>query len=164
MTYDGEEVNHDHRSRFRAGSRGLVRLRLRLLARGGPLSSLAVAATTTSRAEVAAEQAKLCARVAQDNKGQNILVLDLRGLTQLYDYFILITGASRRQIHTITEEIDAALKAQGEKRLSIQGYQTSRWIVQDYGDIIVHVFDPEARAYYELEELWADAKRVDWER
>jgi ribosome-associated protein len=128
------------------------------------LSSLALAAPTTSRDQVAAEQAILCARIAEDNKGQNIIVLDLRALTPQYDYFILVTGASRRQIHTITEEIDAALRAEGEKRLSIEGYQSSRWIVQDYGDIIVHVFDAESRAYYALEELWADAKRVDWQR
>ena len=128
------------------------------------MSSLALAAPTTSRAQVAADQAILCARVAEDNKGQNILVLDLRALTPLFDYFILVTGASRRQIHTITEEIDDALRGEGEQRLSIQGYQTSRWVVQDYGDIVVHVFDAEARAYYALEELWADAKRVDWQR
>jgi ribosome-associated protein len=77
---------------------------------------------------------------------------------------VVITGASRRQIHTIAEEIDAALAAEGEKRLSIAGYRASRWVVQDYGDIVVHVFDKEARAYYALEDLWADAPRIDWQR
>jgi ribosome-associated protein len=56
------------------------------------------------------------------------------------------------------------MRAEGEKRLSIQGYQASRWIVQDYGDIVVHVFDPDAREYYAIEDLWADAKRVEWKR
>jgi ribosome-associated protein len=118
----------------------------------------------TSRAQVAADHAVLCARIGQDNKGKDILVMDMRGITPLYDYFVLITGSSRRQIHTLAEEIDAALAAEGEKRLSIAGYQASRWVIQDYGDIVVHVFDKEARAYYALEELWADAPRVDWER
>ncbi len=69
----------------------------------------------------------------------------MRGITPLYDFFVLLTGASRRQIHTIAEEIDAALRSVGDERLSIQGYQASRWVVQDYGDVVVHVFDAEAR-------------------
>ena len=81
-----------------------------------------------------------------------------------YDYLVLATGTSRRQIHTIAEEIDAALRAVGERRLSIEGYEASKWVVQDYGDIVVHVFDAETRNYYNLEDLWADAPRIDWER
>jgi ribosome-associated protein len=118
----------------------------------------------TSRAQIATGHAFLSARIAQDNKGKDILVLDMRGITPLYDFFVIVTGTSRRQIHTVAEEIDAALAAEGEKRLSISGYQASRWVIQDYGDIVVHIFDKEARAYYALEELWADAPRLDWER
>jgi ribosome-associated protein len=118
----------------------------------------------TSHEEVARERAFLCARVAADNKARDVLVLDMRGVTQLYDFFVLATGSSRRQIHSIAEEIDAALHAEGESRLGIEGYDSSKWVVQDYGDVVVHVFDPEARAYYELEELWADAPHLDWER
>jgi ribosome-associated protein len=102
--------------------------------------------------------------VAADHKARDILVLDMRGITPLYDFFVLATGVSRRQIHTLAEEIDAALHHEGETRLGIEGYEASKWIVQDYGDIVVHVFDPEARSYYALEELWADAPRLDWER
>ena len=119
---------------------------------------------TTPRLPVGIERAILCARVAEDNKGQEVTVLDMRGITSLYDFFVLANGVSRRQIHTITEEIDAAMRAEGEQRLSIEGFEASRWVVQDYGDIVVHVFDPETRAYYALEELWADARRVDWKR
>lgn len=126
------------------------------------MNSSAVLAPTSSQTHPALERAALCARVGEENKAKNVLVLDMRGITPLYDFFVLLTGSSRRQIHTITEEIDAALRALGDKRLSIQGYQTSRWVAQDYGDIVVHVFDPEARDYYALEELWADAPRVDW--
>jgi ribosome-associated protein len=115
--------------------------------------------TTTS----ALERAQLCARLAADNKGRDILILDMRGITSLYDYFVLITGASRRQIHTIAEEVDAALTQAGDRRLSIEGYESSKWVVQDYGDMVVHVFDPNTREYYSLEELWADAPRVGWE-
>ncbi len=91
-------------------------------------------------------------------------MLDLRGLTPLYDYFVIMTGASRRQMHTLADEIEAAFKSVGDRRLSTQGYQASRWIVQDFGDILIHVFDQESREYYALEDLWADARRVDWQR
>ncbi len=113
---------------------------------------------------LALEHACLCARVAADNKARDIIVLDMRGITPLYDYFVLATGASRRQLHTIAEEVDAAMRAEGERRLGIEGYEASKWIIQDYGDIVVHLFDPDSRSYYALEELWADAPRVDWER
>jgi len=112
----------------------------------------------------ARERACHCAQVAADNKAQDVLVLDMRGITPLYDFFVLATGSSRRQIHTMAEEIDAALHAEGDKRLGIEGYEASRWVVQDYGDVVVHLFDQGARTYYGLEELWADAPRLDWQR
>jgi len=88
----------------------------------------------------------------------------MRALTPLFDYFVIATGASRRQIHTIAEEVDAAMHAEGERRLGIEGYEASKWVVQDYGDIVIHVFDTNTRGYYALKDLWADAVRVDWER
>jgi ribosome-associated protein len=109
------------------------------------------------------DRACLAARVAFENKARDIVVLDLRGITPLYDFFVLATGASRRQIHTITEEIDAALREQGDQRLSVEGYEASTWVVQDYGDVMVHVFNPHTREYYALEDLWADAGRINWE-
>jgi ribosome-associated protein len=110
------------------------------------------------------ERASLAAHIATENKGRDVVVLDMRGITPLYDFFVLITGASRRQIHTITEEIDAVLHERGDRRLSVEGYESSKWVVQDYGDVVVHVFDEPTRQYYALEELWGDAPRVDWQR
>jgi ribosome-associated protein len=112
----------------------------------------------------ALQRALLCARVAADNKAHDIVVLDMTGTTPLYDYFVLATGTGRRQIHTVIEEIDAALTAEGDRRLGIEGYEAGKWVVQDYGDVVVHVFDPETRKYFGLEDLWADARRIDWER
>ena len=109
------------------------------------------------------DRACLAARVAHENKARDVVVLDMRGITPLYDFFVLATGSSRRQIHTITEEVDAALREQGDVRLSVEGYEASTWVVQDYGDVMVHVFNPQTREYYALEELWADAPKVDWE-
>jgi len=110
------------------------------------------------------DRACWAAHVATENKGRDVLVLDMRGITPLYDFFVLATGASRRQIHTITEEIDDAMHERGDRRLSVEGYQSSKWVVQDYGDVVVHVFDEPTRQYYAIEELWADAPRVDWQR
>ena len=110
------------------------------------------------------DRACLAAHVATENKGRDVLVLDMRGITPLYDFFVLVTGASRRQIHTIIEEIDDAMHERGDRRLSVEGYESSKWVVEDYGDVIVHVFDDPTRQYYAIEELWADAPRVDWQR
>jgi ribosome-associated protein len=118
----------------------------------------------TARLAAAEDRAILSARVADDNQGKDVVILDLRGITPLYDFVVLATGASRRQIHTLAEEVDAALRAEGEQRLSIEGYEASKWVVQDYGDVVVHVFDAETRTYYALEELWPDAPRVEWGR
>lgn len=110
------------------------------------------------------ERACLAAHIAAENKGRDVLVLDMRGITPLYDYFVFATGASRRQIHTITEEVDDAMHEQGDRRLSVEGYEASKWVVQDYGDVVVHVFDDATRQYYGLEDLWADAPHIDWQR
>jgi ribosome-associated protein len=129
-----------------------------------PTSVGAPAATVTPARSLpsALRRASLAAKTAADNKGADVLVLDLRGLTPLFDYFVLATGASRRQVHTIVEEVDAAMRSVGDVRAGIEGYDSSKWVVQDYGDVVVHVFDPDTRDYYKLEELWADAKKVDW--
>jgi ribosome-associated protein len=123
-----------------------------------------VSSEPTLNGALGLERACICARIAAENKARDIAVLDMRHVTPLYDYFVLVSGTSRRQIHTIAEEIDAAMRAEGEKRLSIEGYVASRWVVQDYGNVVVHVFDPDSRKYYALEDLWADAERVDWQR
>ena len=123
-----------------------------------------VPATSVRTLSGARHRACLAARIAADNKGRDILVLDMRSCTPLFDYFVIATGTSRRQIHTLAEEIDAGLRAEGDERMGIEGYEASKWVVQDYGDVVVHVFDPDTRDYYKLDELWADATRVDWER
>jgi ribosome-associated protein len=117
---------------------------------------------STTSLPSAEDRALLCARVAEDNKAKDIVVLDLRGLTPLYDFFVLMTGTSRRQMHTLADETEAAMRNVGDRRQSMQGYQGSRWIVEDFGDVMVHVFDQEAREYYSLDDLWADAVKVDW--
>jgi len=105
--------------------------------------------------------AKAAAGVAIDNNGTDVLVLDVCDQTALFDYFVIATGTSRRQLHAISEEIDDKLqKDLGDRRLGIEGYEDSRWIVLDYGNVVVHLFDEETRSYYDLESLWADATNI----
>jgi ribosome-associated protein len=102
------------------------------------------------------------AKTAEDNRGREIVVLDLRELTPIFDYFVIVTGTSRRQLHAISEGVDHTLEDDlGDTRLSVEGYDNSRWIVLDYGDVVVHIFDDETRKFYDLEGLWGPAKRVD---
>ena len=103
----------------------------------------------------------LAARTAAENRGRDILILDVRHLTAMFDYFVLGSGTSRRQIHAMSEEIDRVLQDElGDRRLGLEGYDESRWILLDYGDVVIHLFDDETRAYYALEDLWAQAKRI----
>jgi ribosome-associated protein len=90
-----------------------------------------------------------------------VAILDTRPLTSMFDYFVLASGTSKRQLHAMSEEIDRALEqGMGDRRLGIEGYVEGRWVLLDYGDVVIHLFQPEARAYYALEDLWAQAKRV----
>ena len=101
------------------------------------------------------------ARTAEENRGTDIAILDMKEVTPEFDYFVLVTGNSRRQLHAISEEIDRVLEGElDDKRLGIEGYSESRWILLDYGSIVIHLFDAETRDYYALEDLWGTAERV----
>ena len=103
------------------------------------------------------------AHIADQLRGQNIVVLDLTGVTAIVDFFIIATGTSSRQMHAIADEVNRKLKHEdGNRRVSIEGYRTEgNWILVDYGDVVLHVFTPEGRQLYNLEQLWADAPRID---
>jgi ribosome-associated protein len=108
------------------------------------------------------ELALAAAREAEDNRGQNVLVLDMRDQTTAFDYFVIATGTSNRQLRAMSDAIDDVLQKQyGHRRLGLEGYQDSHWILQDYGSVIIHLFDATKRDYYRLEELWAGAVKVE---
>jgi ribosome-associated protein len=107
------------------------------------------------------EMAKAAVKAAAENRGQDITVIDLTGVTSLFDFFILISGGSRRQLGAIADEIERGLKTIGEKKLSISGLEEGRWVVMDYGSIVIHLFDEDTLSFYNLENLWADGKLVD---
>ena len=101
------------------------------------------------------------ARTAAENRGRDIMILDLRELTAVFDYFVIATGTSRRQLHAMSEEIDHALEdGLDDKRMGIEGYRESQWILLDYGSVVIHLFDEPTRQYYSLEQLWAQADQV----
>jgi ribosome-associated protein len=102
------------------------------------------------------------AQAAEDSRGKDALVLDLTGVTPIADYFVIATGASGRQMRAVAEEVDRVLREHGSRPVGIEGKDDSQWILHDFGDIVLHVFSPEARKLYDLEHLWADAPRVDW--
>jgi ribosome-associated protein len=88
-------------------------------------------------------------------------VLDLTGITSFADFFVICTGANQRQVQAISDEVGMRLKQQsGELPISLEGYQQADWVLADYGDLLVHVFSPKAREYYDLERLWRAAKVV----
>jgi ribosome-associated protein len=108
------------------------------------------------------ERARAAARAAAENNAKDLLLLDVRKQTSLFDYFVIATGRSGRQLRAIADEIDEVLeKKLGDERLGTEGYRDSRWIVLDYGDIVIQIFDEKSRKYYLLDELWGDAERID---
>ena len=121
-------------------------------------------ADQNQRPNPALRRALVAAQTAADNRGQDITILDMRELTPVFDYFVIANGTSRRQLHAMSEEIDHALEeGLGDRRMGIEGYDESRWILLDYGDVVIHLFEPETRKYFALEQLWGQAKRVPFE-
>lgn len=108
------------------------------------------------------ELALAAAKTAAENGGTDLTVLDMSPHTAIFDYFVIATGTSRRQLHAMSEEIDHCLEDEmNDKRMNIDGYAESRWIVLDYGTVVIHLFEEESRENYALESLWADAIKVD---
>ncbi len=103
------------------------------------------------------------AQAGLDKKAEDVLVLDVRGLTSYADYFVLMTADSDRQAGAIADAVDEKLKAQGATKVGVEGYESGRWILIDFGDVVAHVFSREARQFYDLEGLWADAPRFQVE-
>ena len=102
------------------------------------------------------------ARLAASRHCTDIVVLDLKGKSPATDYFLIATGTSDRQMRTVADEINQIAGEHGQQRFGRAGYEQARWILLDYVDIVIHIFDAEYREYYDLELLWGDAKRIDY--
>jgi ribosome-associated protein len=108
----------------------------------------------------ALESAQLCAEAADAKKALNILILDLRALTYIADYFVICSGSNITQVGAIADGVGQALAKAGIRPSHVEGGAEATWVLMDYGDVVVHVFEEQARIYYSLEKLWGDAPRI----
>ena len=108
------------------------------------------------------EKAVLAARIADEMKADDITVLDVSGICNFTDCFLVLSCASSLQLRGVAHKIERSLRERGIRAISNSGYTATGWIVLDYGDVVIHLFHPETRGYYRLESLWADAKKVKW--
>jgi len=100
------------------------------------------------------------AKIAAERHCRDIVVLDLTGMSPATDFFVIATGTSDRQMRTVADEISQAAREQSMQRFGRAGYEKARWILLDFIDIVVHIFDEQYRDYYDLELLWGDAERL----
>jgi len=139
-----------------------------MTARKGALTGGAKRAPRPRRAAAAARRSRelaiAAARIADQNNCEEIVVLDLRGVSPVCDYFVIATGTSDRQMRAVADHIVEAAREAGDRPLGVSGLTEGTWIVIDFVDTVVHIFDPQHRRFYDLEMLWGDAPRVRWKR
>ena len=110
-----------------------------------------------------AEMALVAAEAIDDKKGTDVAILDVGELLRIADVFVIATGSSRRQVQAMAEEVADQLRLFDRRPLRVEGKEVGDWVLVDYGDLIVHLFQPEPRDFYSLERLWGDAPRIAWE-
>jgi ribosome-associated protein len=115
-----------------------------------------------TQSEESREAAVAAARSASAKQAEGVAILDVHGLIVITDYFVIASGETDRQVRTIVEEVEKALRDLGRKPVRREGETEGRWVLLDYVDVVVHVFADEEREYYDLERLWRDAPRVEW--
>jgi ribosome-associated protein len=119
---------------------------------------------TSTTADMAGPLAETAARAASDKQGREIVIFEVGQVLAIADLFVITSGNNARQVRAIVEEIEKKVKESGGPGPHrIEGLDDASWVLMDYGDVVVHVFLDEVRRYYDLERLWADAPRVDWD-
>lgn len=103
-----------------------------------------------------------CARICEDKKATEIVILDVRKLNFLTDYFVICSTQNERQSRAIAEEMHVRLKAEGRRRVGSEGERDGLWVLQDFGDVVIHIFRGDQREFYDLDALWADAPQMKW--
>lgn len=111
----------------------------------------------------AKEMARLAYNALEDKKAVDIKLIDISGVSVLADYFIIASGTNRNQVQALADNVDETLHKAGYPVKQTEGYRTANWVLMDYGDIIVHVFDSENRLFYDLERIWRDGKSITLE-
>ena len=107
------------------------------------------------------EMAKLAVKALEDKKGEEIRVIDISDVSVLADYFIIANGSNANQVQALCDNVTEVLGRAGVHCRQVEGYETANWILLDFGDVIVHVFDKENRLFYDLERIWRDGKLVE---
>ena len=120
-----------------------------------------VRATQPAVAEQLDERVLAALHAAAEKKAIEPVVLDLREIASFTDYFVIVGGGNERQVQAISDEVYETLKKAGNAAARVEGYKTAEWILLDYGDFVVHVFEQKARKFYDLERLWRESKRVE---
>ena len=114
-------------------------------------------------ASSASRRASAAARAAEEKQGTDLVVLDVGDIISITERFVLVSAANTRQVRTIVDEVEAAVKAlDGDGPRAVEGLDDASWVLMDFGDVIVHVFLAETRAFYDLDRLWADAPVEQW--
>ena len=107
------------------------------------------------------EMVKLAKTALEDKKAGDIKVIDISGVSVLADYFLIANGNNRNQVQAMANNVDEQLTKAGYSLKSMEGYPTGNWILMDYGDLVVHVFDRQNRLFYDLERIWRDGEQID---
>ena len=109
------------------------------------------------------EMVRIACKALDDKKAKDIKILDISGVSVLADYFIIASGSNRNQVQAMADNVEEVLGKAGVHPKQIEGYQTANWILMDYGDVVIHIFDEENRLFYDLERIWRDGKVVEKE-
>ena len=107
-----------------------------------------------------AEMARIAARALEDKKAEDVRMLDISDVSVLADYFIIASGKNRNQLQALKENVEEQMEKAGFFVKNVEGYDTAHWILMDYGDVILHIFDEESRTFFDLERIWRDGKPV----
>ena len=105
--------------------------------------------------------ARLACDALEDKKALDVKVIGLEKISTLADYFIIASGANRNQVQAMADNVDEMLGRAGHQPKQVEGYQSANWILMDYGDIVIHIFDEENRLFYDLERIWRDGQSVE---
>lgn len=104
----------------------------------------------------------LCARIADNKKGEDIIIFEVQRLTSVTDYFVICSGLNKKQLQSMATDIRSKLQNYNIREIGVEGYVDAQWILMDYGDVIIHLFNKDMRRFYDLELLWGDAPKLSW--
>ncbi len=106
------------------------------------------------------DMTKTAVAALEEKKGEDIRIIDIRDISPIADYFILANGGNRNQVQAMADEVEEQMQKMGHALKQVEGYSTANWILMDYSDIVVHIFDRESRSFYDLERIWRDGNHM----